>query len=338
MYDKVKLILYALPTGYDWQSVLNRIFVQSYFADGTGGSGLWLERKVIATETYVSFEGSLPKCLWGHNIRTMSLNDVEYCIMMLSENLGVPMYDAEVESVEFANNFEMSQPPVFYLRKLSGIKGFTPNDWTAGKSGTVYFDKEGIRIKFYDKMSEAKKKKELPKVDRNNLPEYLLRYEMTLKKKELFKLFRRELTASELWDKRVFWTLVAEWFGYYEDTEKLPNDCWDIGFDTLKSAKDFDKWCICIANEGQYLNYYMKYTLFKNRKNPQPEDRVRHTQFQKRIQDASEWRKIHLTLSNLTLELTDKIEQYLTYLLERSKDGMSIEEERRLFYQVNKLS
>ena len=64
MYDKIKLMLYDLPTGYDWQSVLKRIVVQSYFADGTGGSGLWLGRKVIATETYVSFEGSLPKCLW----------------------------------------------------------------------------------------------------------------------------------------------------------------------------------------------------------------------------------------------------------------------------------
>ena len=36
MYDKIKLMLYDLPTGYDWQSVLKRIVVQSYFADGYG--------------------------------------------------------------------------------------------------------------------------------------------------------------------------------------------------------------------------------------------------------------------------------------------------------------
>ena len=240
MYDKVKLVLYALPTGYNWQSVLSRIVAYSYRADGTGGWGWWHGRTIIATETCVSFEGSLPKSLWGHNTHTMSLNDVECCIMMLSEDLGVPMYDAEVEYVEFAHNFEMSQPPVFYLRKLSGIKGFTPNDWAEGKGGTVYFDKEGVRVKFYDKISEAKKKKELPKVGRSSLPEYLLRYEITLKKKELFKLFRREITAGELWDKRVFWTLVAEWFGYYEDMEKLPNDCLDVDFNIFESAKDFD--------------------------------------------------------------------------------------------------
>ena len=105
-------------------------------------------------------------------------------------------------------------------------------------------------------------------------------------------MFRREITAGELWDKRVFWTLVAEWFGYYEDMEKLPNDCLDVDFNIFESAKDFDKWCICIVSAGQNLGYYVKNVLFKLRKNPQPEDRVRHAQFQKRIQDASEWGKI----------------------------------------------
>lgn len=74
---------------------------------------------MVAWSYYYSYRnvcvirGSLPKSLWGHNTHTMSLNDVECCIMMLSEDLGVPMYDAEVEYVEFAHNFEMSQPLYF---------------------------------------------------------------------------------------------------------------------------------------------------------------------------------------------------------------------------------
>ena len=250
---------------------------------------------------------------------------------MLSEELGVPMYNAEVESLEFAHNFEMSQPPISYLRKLSGIKKFIPNQWSGERSGTAYFDYEGTRIKFYDKMSEAKKKRELPKVGRNSLSNYLLRYEMTLGIDELFELFGKGITANELWDKYVFWKLVAEWFGYYEDIDKLPDDCWDVEFDTLKSAKDFDKWCICIANEGQNLSYYMKYILFKNRKNRLPEDRILHTQFQKRIQEAIKWQKEHFKTSSLMEELTGKIEKYLVWLLEQSADGMSIAEEHRIF-------
>ena len=148
---------------------------------------------------------------------------------------------------------------------------------------------------------------------RSSLPEYLLRYEITLKKKELFKLFRREITAGELWDKRVFWTLVAEWFGYYEDMEKLPNDCLDVDFNIFESAKDFDKWCICIVSAGQNLGYYVKNVLFKLRKNPALDPKT----------------------AEIIMELTDKIEHYLTWLLESSEDGMSIEEEQQLFYQVN---
>lgn len=333
MYDKIKLKLYAwaLPVNYRWQDVVARLALSQYRCDGTGGSGKWRGHTVIATESYVSFSGSLPKCLWGHNIRTMSLEDTERCIMMLSEELGVPMYDAEVESLEFAHNFEMSQPPISYLRKLSGIKGFISNEWGDGNSGTVYFDHKDIRIKLYDKIPEVKKKKELPKVGRNKLPEYLLRYEMTLGKEGLFKLFGKGITANELWSKYVFWKLVAEWFGYYEDIDKLPNDCWDIDFDTLENANDIYKWAICIANERQNLSYYMKYNLFKNRKNRQPEDRILHSQFQKRIQEAIKWQREHFKTSNLIEELTDKIEQYLTWLLEQSVDGMSITEERRIF-------
>lgn len=327
MYDKIKLMLYDLPTGYDWQSVLKRIVVQSYFADGTGGSGLWLGRKVIATETYVSFEGSLPKCLWGHNLKTLSLKEVRAVIMQLSEGLGVPMYEAVVESAEFAHNFSMTEPPIMYMQKLDAMKAFRPNGW----SGTKYMDNKEVRCKFYDKMQEAKKKRELPKYGKENLPRNLLRYEVTFYKKGLDKLFGRDIVAKELWSKQVFWTLVAEWFGYYEDMVKLPNDCWDVDYHIFESAKDFAKWCICIANADQNMSYYVKHILFKLRANPQSADRVLHGQIQKKIQDALEWGKQHLTLPNLTVELTDKIEQYLAWLLEQSADRMSIAEEQRIF-------
>lgn len=327
MYDKIKLILYDLPTGYDWQSVLKRIVVQSYFANSTGGSGLWLGRKVIATETYVSFEGSLPKCLWGHNLNTLSLKEVEGLIMKLSKDLGVPMYKAVVESAEFAHNFSMTEPPIMYMQKLDAMKAFRPNGW----SGTKYMDNGEVRCKFYDKMQEAKKKRELPKYGRENLPKNLLRYEVTFYKKGLNRLFGRDIVAEELWSKQVFWTLVAEWFGYYEDMVKLPNDCWDVDYRIFESAKDFAKWCICIANADQNLSYYVKHVLFKLRANPQPADRVLHGQIQKKIQEALEWGKKHLALPNFTLELTGKIERYLAWLLEQSADGISVAEERRIF-------
>ena len=273
MYDKIKLMLYDLPTGYNWQTVLQRTV--DYFANGTGGKGYWLGRRVIVIDTYVSFEGSLPKCLWGHNLKTLSLKEVRAVIMQLSEGLGVPMYEAVVESVEFAHNFSMTEPPIMYMQKLDAMKAFRPNGW----SGTKYMDNGEVRCKFYDKIQETKKKRELPKYGRENL----LRYEVTFSTKGLSRLFGRDIVAEELWSKQVFWTLVAEWFGYYEDMVKLPNDCWDADYRIFESAKDFAKWCICIANADQNLSYYVKHVLFKLRTNPQPADRVLRRQIQKKI-------------------------------------------------------
>ena len=147
MYDKVKLVLHALPIGYNWQSVLSRIVAYSYRADGTGGWGWWHGRTIIATETYVSFEGSLPKCLWGHNLKTLSLKEVRAVIMQLSEGLGVPMYEAVVESVEFAHNFSMTEPPIMYMQHL--MKAST----------TGCFDKallhSGVFFQIFDKVPKS---------------------------------------------------------------------------------------------------------------------------------------------------------------------------------------
>ena len=192
MYDKIKLILYDLPTGYDWQTVLQRTVVKDYFANGTGGKGYWLGRRVIATETYVSFEGSLPKCLWGHNLKTLSLQQVKWLIMKLSKDLGVPMHKAVVESAEFAHNFSMTEPPIMYMQKLDAMKKFRPNEW----NGTKYIEDEEVRCKFYDKIQEEKKKRELPKYGRENLPRNLLRYEVTFSTKGLNRLFGRDIVAE----------------------------------------------------------------------------------------------------------------------------------------------
>lgn len=105
--------------------------------------------------------------------------------------------------------------------------GVVLNIWITGE----------VRCKFYDKIQETKKKRELPKYGRENLPKNLLRYEVTFSTKGLSRLFGRDIVAEELWSKQVFWTLVAEWFGYYEDMVKLPNDCWDADYRILRAPR-----------------------------------------------------------------------------------------------------
>lgn len=328
MYDKIKIKLYDLPDGYSWRNVLNSERVKDvlYRKDGTGGFGKWHDKTIVATEGYVSFEGSLPKCLYNHNLKTLNLEEVRRLILDLSRDLGVPMYKAIVESLEFAHNFEMKEPPYLYFRDLRGIKGYSNNNWKE----TIYIENSNFRCKFYDKIKEAKKKRELPKYGKENLPKNLLRYELTVNNKGIKKLFGRDICVEELWDKYVFWKLVAEWFGHYEDIDKVTDEYWSIDFRVFETSKDLDNWCICILNRDQNMSYYIK-TLFKHRNNPKPEDRILHKKIKDKIEKALKWGENNLPISSLIIELTDKIEKYLTWLLEQSDDGMTIEEENKLF-------
>ena len=330
MYDKVKLVLRELPLSYNWHEILERTQEMVYWASGTGGAGKWRGRNIVVTNSYVSFEGSLPKSQYGHNIKNLKLKEVQRVIEELSEDLGVPMYDAEVENVEVANNFIMENPPVMYTDKLRSDRWFVTNKW----NDTLYMDKIGcVRLKFYDKIKEAKEKDELP-MNRGDLPENLLRYEVTFKKKELKRIFKRPLTAEELWDKNVFMTFVVEWFGYYDDLIKLTGACMNIDFSIFKSADDYVNWCICTLNEGQNQPDYIKRVLFKNRPTPKGEDRKLHGQIQKKITKALEWGKTHLPDSCLMSELNTKIENYVNWLIEQSEDGMSKEEFDRFIKQM----
>lgn len=328
MYDKIKIKLYDLPDGYSWRNVLNSERVKDvlYRKDGTGGFGKWHDKKIVATENYVSFVGSLPKCLYGHNLKTLNLEQVRRLIMNLSRDLGVPMYKAIVESVEFAHNFEMKEPTYLYFRNLRGLQGYSNNNWEE----TIYFENSNFRCKFYDKIKEAKNKRELPLYGKEDLPRNFLRYELTVNNKGIKKLFGRDICVEELWDKYVFWKLVAEWFGHYEDIDKVADEYWSIDFRVFRTLKDFIDWGICILNIDQNMSYYIK-TLFKHRDNPKPEDRVLHKKLQDKIKEAQKWGVDNLPASSLIIELTEKIEKYLAWLLEQSDDRMTIEEENKLF-------
>lgn len=327
MYDKVKFVLRQLPAGYNWREVLERIHKDSYKCNDSGGWGYWRGYRINVKEHSVRFEASLPKCLHENNVCTLSLKEVESLIEEMSCDWGIPMEDAEVESLEFGYNFEMEKPPLMYIDKLRAPQDFISNQWNNRTSCTVYMDKGKMRLKFYDKTDDARQKKQYPDFP---LPEHLLRYEVTFENNLLERMFGRTLTAKDLWNKRVFWTLVAEWFGLYEEVEKLPCSYWNMDFNKLNNKKHFLYWCVCTLNERQNLPYYIKRS-FIGRSNPRPNDRKLHQSIQRCIREALKWGKDTFPADDLMLELNTKIEAYLIWLLEQSEDGMSVEEERRLF-------
>ncbi len=332
MYDRVVLTLYRnqIPDSYnfDWTSVINNPYVtnRNYGEDGDSGTGFYRGKWIKADNDKVIFVGSLSKCLFGNNIETLTMAQTRDVIEGMTKELGVPMQYAVVESVEFSTNFSMSRPPIEYQIRMGGAKGMA----AFNIKGTQYLDSKDVKIKMYDKMQEAKKKREISSKESRAYAQYLLRYETTFNKKAMKKMFGRELVASDLWSKRVFWGFVAEWFRLYEDIEKRADSALDISFDDLRGLSDLYNWCICVANERQNLPYYTKQNLFRNRPNPTGNDRQRHCAIQGAFKKANAWGKEHLK-SGLIEELDACFATYLTWLLEESPDSMTIKEQELLF-------
>ena len=133
-------------------------------------------------------------------------------------------------------------------------------------------------------------------------------------------MFGRGLKASDLYDKEVFWRFVSEWFYCYESINKLPDTVLNVTFDQIRKQEDLLNWCVCALNAHVPVSEFVK-QAFKNRVNPQEGDRQYHKRLQDRIREALVHYNDYMTGSDLTLELTRKIEDFLTKKFESSPDA-----------------
>ena len=326
MYDAVKLQLKKEDIGdkYKWEAVYQNIYQVCDFKRFAGGFGYLDGLRVSVTENTVTIKGSLSKYLYENNIRTLTLAHTEEAIKRLGRTLNLPMDKADVMEVEIAENFKMDNPPELYISKLKSLGTSHPNRWD---SGTTYFPmKNKTLLRFYDKGKESRQRgKHRHKRESCPLPEgkkeNLLRYEMLFKRATIKQVFGRRLKACDLYDKHVFWQFIAEWFGAYEDIGKISDKIFDISFEQIKSTKDLEDWCICIANTVMNLPNFIKEQLFKNRENPQDIDAQSHKRIQDRMKKALQHFEQQMGQSDLVIELNKKIEDYLTLKFMESPDA-----------------
>lgn len=318
MYDNIVIRLEEgdLSVGYDWQSVLSKSSQRLSYTTGNGVKGVWKGGWVTAMNGYIEFKGSIPKCLYGHNCneKPVTLSEVERMVDEMSADFSVPMRCAEVTQLEFSANFIVSHSPEAYINAVCGVNGF--DDWNI--RGTKYIERENlVRLKFYDKLKEARSKKELP----NPCPLYsnLLRYEMTLYNKKLRQMFGR-LRCAGLWDKSVYWRLVSEWLYHFERLQF--SMVYDADFRQFRNLTGFEDWAICSLDAEYGLIKFVK-SLFDTRSDPKPNDRVFHHNLKKRINLAKERFTGQPKCPELIEELKSSVYSYLSWLYENSPDRMS---------------
>lgn len=178
-------------------------------------------------------DGSLCKWYLGNNYQTMGRRDTERAIERLSDTLHLPMSKAAVYRLDVAQNFIVKHPPEVYMSHLGMLKYATrlQND------GSVYYQRAGNVLCFYDKNREQKSKREaVPELyDGRNV----LRYEQRFLKRLPYLFGVPEVTGAKLYDEAFYMTLLNRWRDSYREIQKI-NDI-TLNFQAMKTKQELYK-------------------------------------------------------------------------------------------------
>ena len=182
----------------------------------------------------ITIKGSLAKYYLGNNFETLTMAQTKEAIAELSNQLNVPIYDAEVKRIDFSDNIIVDYKPHTYYNYLGDSTYFTRNTI---ESNSLYYNGSSKTKLFYDKIAWAKSKREdIPQewIGKNVL-RFELRYEKRLKNQ--FNLL--EVNASLLYDEDFYLRLLNNWKEEYSSILKL-NDIIPH-YDYIKTPKDVSK-------------------------------------------------------------------------------------------------
>ena len=233
MIDSIKLVIneWELKDPISFlEEVGARIVIDKYKSNDYKIVG-WLDNMKIGIKNKTLWiEGSLSKWANGHNVYGMKFEDIKGAIDKLSEQLGVPLYDARVTRLDIAETFKMKEEVSLYLKRLTYLKGFNHNGFNPN---CIYFMKEGKKkemgLCFYNKTKEIIDEKERR---RNNIMDgqygflvknkllnaHLLRYELRIW--NMKKVCRRVVRCSDLFSADFYSDIVELWQDMYEKVVK----------------------------------------------------------------------------------------------------------------------
>lgn len=181
----------------------------------------------------MSLKGSICKSYLNDNFKTLTRQDTQRAIEQLEDFLILPILQAEVKRIDFAQSFSVTQNPQSYFSFL-GESNFYKR-LTQPKS--LYYQ-NGMRTKlFYNKIAEGKAKGQIiPPIWLNkNILRYELRYMSRLPK----QLKRNQIQAFNLYDESFYLDMVERWINEYKSIIKNNSILDQMNIEAIKKPSDF---------------------------------------------------------------------------------------------------
>lgn len=188
------------------------------------------------------FDNSICKWYLGDNFKTLTISDTKLLFEKLSDELGLPLTNADVTRVDFATNFIMDSPVPVYLHHLGNLSRFHRLEQSRG----LYYNnsvnrKELLKqLVFYDKIADYKAKRLC--IPPEFLDKNVLRYEYRFLKQLLKQLNVRSLKVENLYEEKYFQSFLDTWYKAYCNISKIRNKR-PFSFSNFKSVSDFKNYC-----------------------------------------------------------------------------------------------
>lgn len=194
-------------------------------------SGNLKNYRVNISRQGISLKGSLAKYFLPDNFHTLTRSDSSRAFEMMADELCLPIQKANVNRIDFAQNFLMDFEPNLYYQFLGECKYYD----RLPQSKSLYYSNRLRQKVFYNKIAEGKAKGlYLPDVWNG---QNVLRYEMRFKSRLPKQFNQPEITVSSLVDMKFYMSIFDKWFAEYQAIDKLHTINFNLS--DMNSPKDF---------------------------------------------------------------------------------------------------
>jgi hypothetical protein len=162
----------------------------------------------------ISLKGSICKSYLNDNFKTLTRQDTQRAIEQLQDFTHLPILQADVKRIDFAQSFTVSQNPQSFFNFLGECHHY--KRLTQPKS--LYYQ-NGMRTKlFYNKIAEGKAKGQIiPPIWVNK---HILRYELRYTSRLPYQFNKAKIQALDLYNEVFYMDMVERWLKEYESINK----------------------------------------------------------------------------------------------------------------------
>lgn len=192
-----------------------------------------LGMRASISKSGLSLTGSICKSYLNDNFKTLTRQDAQRAIEQLEDFLNLPIKQADIKRIDFAQSFTVSQSPQNYFAFLGECNRYK----RLMQPKSLYYQNSMRTKLFYNKPEEGKAKGQvIPSIWTNK---YILRYELRYMSRLLYQFNKAQIQAKDLFNEGFYMDMVERWVYEYESINKNNSILDKMNTKQIETPKDF---------------------------------------------------------------------------------------------------